>query len=88
MNEPITLSAQTLGILLLLATVAGTMGGLFLMSKYVRARGIKTKAQKELTRLARHIKIHRPEVVREAAVVDIAIELISDPQTKEKWRIE
>ncbi len=74
--------------MMLLAMAAGTMAGLFLMSKYIRARGIKTKAQKELSRLARYIKVHRPEVVREAPVVDIAIELIRDPEEKEKWRIQ
>ena len=58
------------------------------MSKYVKARGIKTKAQKELSRLARHIKSHYPHAIHEAPVVDIAIELMSHQPEKEKWRIE
>lgn len=88
MSELVTLSVQTLAILLLLAMIPSTMAGMFLMSKYVRTRGIKTKAQKELQRLARFIYKHHPEALRDAPMVDIAIDLIKDPQLKEKWRTE
>lgn len=88
MNELITLSVETLAILLLIAMIPSTIAGMFLMSKYVRTRGIKTKASKELQRLDRYVVRYHPEAVRDAPLVDIVIELMRAPQPKEKWRTE
>ena len=69
MTETITITVQSACMIFLTGITGGVLTGFFLVRTYVRSRGIKTKAQKELTRLARFVKVHHPEAVREAAVV-------------------
>lgn len=85
MVEKITISVNSLCLMILASSVGGILIGSFIVRTYVKRRGSKTKSQKELTKLAIWIKVHHPEVVdANGTVVDKAIQLISQNEPKEQ----
>jgi hypothetical protein len=88
MKETLCLTVQSFASLFLIASIVGIVAGMYLVRAYVKARGSKTKAQKELTRLARFVRTHHPEAIREDSLVNIVMDLIKHPTPKETWRIE
>lgn len=76
--EMITLSINAICLMLFTASIGGLLTGIFLVTKYVKRRGFKTKAQKEMTKLAKWIEHYHPELVdSEGTVVDKALVLLA-----------
>lgn len=88
MNQNITISLSTLLWIIFICYTLGISGGAFLIYTYIKKRTFKTKAQKELQRLAQYIEQHYPHVrEEEGPLVDKVMGILSSPNPKESWNL-